>query len=111
MITIEDFNKIDMRCGQIIEVLEFPEARKPAYRIRIDFGSEIGVKKSCAQLTSNYKADELLGKLIRAGFKPLEVPVSYSSRSFQEGKKIRVFSDPFRWIWAIVKFRFSALEA
>ena len=64
MITIEDFNKIDIRCGKIIEVLEFPEARKPAYRIRIDFGSEIGVKKSCAQLTSNYKADELLGKLI-----------------------------------------------
>lgn len=54
---------------------------------------------------------ELLGKLIRAGYKPLEVPVYYASRSFEEGKKIRVFVDPFRWIWAIVKFRFSPMEA
>lgn len=54
---------------------------------------------------------ELLGKLIRAGFTPLEVPVSYSSRSFEEGKKIRVLTDPFRWVWAIVKFRFTSLEA
>ena len=52
---------------------------------------------------------EILGKLIRAGYIPLEVPVSYASRGFEEGKKIRVFRDPPRWIWAIVKFRFSPL--
>jgi len=64
MITIDDFFKIDIRCGRIIEVLEFSEARKPAYKIRIDFGNEIGVKKSCAQLPANYQVDQLVGKLI-----------------------------------------------
>lgn len=52
---------------------------------------------------------ELVAKLIRAGYTPLEVPVSYKSRGFDEGKKIRVFRDPFAWIWAIVKFRFVPL--
>jgi glycosyltransferase involved in cell wall biosynthesis len=53
---------------------------------------------------------ELLGKLIRAGFTPLEVPVSYRSRGFDEGKKINVWRDPWTWIWAILKFRFSPLN-
>lgn len=52
---------------------------------------------------------ELLGKLIRRGFSPLEVPVSYQSRGFDEGKKIRVFRDPFTWVFAILKCRFSPL--
>ena len=52
---------------------------------------------------------ELLGKLIRAGFSPLEVPVNYKSRGFDEGKKIRIFRDPLTWIWAIVACRFAAL--
>ena len=52
---------------------------------------------------------ELLGKLIRAGFSPMEIPVSYRSRGFDEGKKIRVFRDPLTWIIAIVKCRFGAL--
>lgn len=64
MATIDDFNKVDIRCGRIIEVSPFPEARKPAYKLRIDFGSEVGIKKSCAQLPANYTQDELLGKLI-----------------------------------------------
>lgn len=53
---------------------------------------------------------ELLGKLIRAGFSPLEIPVAYKSRGFSEGKKIRVFRDPFTWIFAILKCRYSALR-
>lgn len=53
---------------------------------------------------------ELLGKLIRAGFSPLEVPVSYQSRGFAEGKKIRIFRDPFLWIFIIIKTRFSPLQ-
>jgi glycosyltransferase involved in cell wall biosynthesis len=53
---------------------------------------------------------ELVAKLIRAGFPPIEVAVFYRSRGFDEGKKIRVFRDPFTWLWAIVKFRFSPLE-
>ncbi len=53
---------------------------------------------------------ELLGKLIRAGFSPLEVPVSYTSRGFDEGKKIRVFRDPWTWVAAMVRTRFAALR-
>jgi hypothetical protein len=52
---------------------------------------------------------ELLGKLIRRGFRPVEVPVSYQSRGFDEGKKIRVFRDPLTWIFAIIKCRFTTL--
>jgi hypothetical protein len=54
---------------------------------------------------------ELLGKLIRAGFSPLEVPVNYKSRGFDEGKKIRIFRDPLTWVWAIITCRFTALGA
>ena len=63
------------------------------------------------QLVSNwFDFDyELLGKLIRSGFLPLEVPVSYQSRSFRGGKKIRVFQDPPTWVWAIIRFRFCPL--
>lgn len=54
---------------------------------------------------------ELLGKLIRSGFHPLEVPVSYSSRGFDQGKKVRVFRDPMTWVIAIIRYRFSALRS
>jgi tRNA-binding protein len=64
MATIEDFHKLDIRVGKIIEVSDFPEAKKPAYKLKIDLGPEIGVKKSCAQLVKNYKKDELAGKLV-----------------------------------------------
>ncbi len=64
MATIEDFQKLDIRVGKITEVLDFPEAKKPAYRLKIDLGPEIGVKKSCAQLVRNYQKEELEGKLV-----------------------------------------------
>lgn len=64
MATIEDFNKLDIRVGRIIEVEEFPEAKKPSYKLQIDFGNEIGIKKSCAQLCTNYSKEDLKGKLI-----------------------------------------------
>ncbi|MDO8663815.1 MAG: tRNA-binding protein [Candidatus Wildermuthbacteria bacterium] len=64
MATIEDFEKLDIRVGKIIEVEDFPEARKPSYRLKIDFGSEIGVKVSSAQLVSLYKKEELKDKLV-----------------------------------------------
>lgn len=64
MATIDDFQKLDIRAGRIIEVLDFPEARKPSYRLRIDFGEDIGIKRSCAQLTANYTRAQLNGKMV-----------------------------------------------
>ena len=62
--TIDDFHKIDIRAGRIIEVDDFPEARKPSYILTIDFGGEVGVKKSSAQLVANYKKEELKGRMV-----------------------------------------------
>lgn len=64
MATIEDFQKLDVRVGKIVSVEDFPEARKPTYKIQIDLGSEIGTKKSCAQLTKNYTKEGLMGKQV-----------------------------------------------
>lgn len=61
-----DFEKVEMRIGTIVAVDDFPEARKPAYQLTIDFGSELGVKKSSAQITKRYQKDELIGKQIVA---------------------------------------------
>ncbi|SBS30668.1 tRNA-binding protein YgjH [Marinomonas aquimarina] len=61
-----DFQKVDMRVGTIVEVEDFPEARRPAYRLKVDFGSELGVKKSSAQITDLYAKEDLLGKQVLA---------------------------------------------
>jgi tRNA-binding protein len=65
IITFEDFSKIDLRVGTITEVNDFPEARKPAYKLSIDFG-DLGIKKTSAQITALYSKDDLLGKQIVA---------------------------------------------
>lgn len=61
-----DFSKVDMRVGTILEVADFPKARKPAYQLQIDFGATIGVLKSSAQITTKYQPDELVGRQIIA---------------------------------------------
>ena len=64
MATFEDFQKLDIRVGKIVEVEDFPEARKLSYKLKIDLGKEIGIKKSCAQLLQNYKRGDLIGKQV-----------------------------------------------
>ncbi|WP_298221730.1 tRNA-binding protein [Flavobacterium sp.] len=61
-----EFEKVDMRVGTILTVADFPEAQKPAYQITIDFGSEIGIRKSSAQITKRYQKEDLIGKQIVA---------------------------------------------
>ena len=74
MITWQDFEKINIRTGTIVEVIEFPKARKPAYQLRIDFGS-LGFKHSSAQITKHYSKEDLLGKQIVAivNFPPKQI--------------------------------------
>lgn len=62
-VSFDDFLAIDMRVGRIVEVEDFPEARRPAWRLRVDFGAEIGLKRSSAQIT-NYPREELEGRLV-----------------------------------------------
>ena|SRR5579871_5880121 len=74
-IVYEDFEKVELRVGKIISAEDFPEARKPAYRLKIDFGDEIGLKRSSAQLTIRYTKEDLINRKVIAvvNFPPKQI--------------------------------------
>ena len=73
--TIEEFEALDVRVGTVIEALPFPQARKPAYKLRIDFGPDLGVKRSSAQITQKYTPETLIGRQVMAvvNFPPRQI--------------------------------------
>lgn len=100
MVTLEDFQKLDIRVGKILEVNDFPEAKKPAYKLKIDFGPEIGIKNSSVQIVALYSKEELIGKLVMGVVNfpsrkigPFESQVLTLGVPDQEGKVILMVPD------------------
>ena len=79
-ISYDDFSKIDIRVGRIVQAELFPQARKPAYKLRIDFGPAIGMKNSSAQITKYYEPQDLFGKLVLGvvNFPPRQIATFFS---------------------------------
>ncbi len=82
MSTYDHFQQVDIRVGKIMKVEDFPEAKRPAYKLTIDFGPEVGTKRSSAQLVTHYQKEELVGKLVLGvvNFAPRQIgPLSRST--------------------------------
>ena len=75
MATIDDFSKLDIRVGTVLEAKPFPKTRRPAYQLTVDFGAEIGMKRSSAQITEHYRPEELVGMQVLAvvNFPPRQI--------------------------------------
>lgn len=89
MISWNDFEKVDMRVGTILEVNDFPNARKPSYQLTIDFG-ELGIKKSSAQITALYKKENVVGKQVVA---VVNFPVKQIANFFSECLVLGVYNE------------------
>ena len=89
MITWEDFEKVDIRIGTVLEVNDFPGAKKPAYQLTIDFG-ELGIKKSSAQITTLYSKEEIIGKQVIA---VVNFPVKQIANFFSECLVLGVYNE------------------
>ncbi len=89
MISWNDFEKVDMRVGTILEVNDFPNARKPSYQLTIDFG-ELGIKKSSAQITALYKKENVVGKQVIA---VVNFPVKQIANFFSECLVLGVYNE------------------
>jgi tRNA-binding protein len=100
-ISYDDFTKVDIRVGTIVEVLPYPEARRPAYKLAVDFGPEIGVKRSSAQCTTHYRSEALMGRQVAAvvNFPPKQIGKFMSEvlvLGFPDGKGEVVLIGPER---------------
>ena len=99
VITWDDFGKVDIRVGRVVEVEEFPEARRPAWKLQIDFGPGIGLKRSSAQIT-NYTMAELMGRLVLAvvNFPPRQIGPFWSEvltlGTYREKRVLLVAPEP-----------------
>src|SRR3546814_21065686 len=94
-VTFDDFLRVDIRIGTIVEAEPFPEARKPAFKLKIDFGPAIGVKKSSAQIVDRYAIEELPGRQIAAvvNFPPRQIGTFIDRKSVVSGKSVSVRVD------------------
>ena len=99
MAVFDDFLKLDIRVGTIVSAAPFEKARKPAYRLEVDFGGELGVKRSSAQITERYSPEELLGKQVLAvvNFPPRQIANFFSEvlvlGSYSEGGVVLITPD------------------